>query len=124
VELAEMMLRYANLPDDMEVTVIFDSFFPSESIIKTIKYKGYHFVCSVKSNRVDKDTGRQLKEICLEHISKGRIKDRVEIRVPSKRSRYNHPSAPRYETIIHHIHGKAYYLQNGRGAGCLFPKRG
>jgi len=66
------MIRYANLPEDMEVIVIFDSFFPSESIIKTIKHKGYHFVCSVKSNRVDKDTGKQFKEICQEHISQGR----------------------------------------------------
>lgn len=98
VELAEMMIRYANLPDDMEVIVIFDSFFPSESIIKTIKHKGYHFVCSVKSNRVDKDTGKQLKGICQEHISQGHIKNRMEIRVPSKRSRYDHPSAKRYET--------------------------
>lgn len=99
-ELAEMMLRYAKLPDDLEVTVIFDSFFPSERIINTIRQKGYHFACSVKSNRVDKDTGKQIKEICLEHICKGRIKNRVEIRVPSKRSRYNHPSAQRYETKV------------------------
>lgn len=100
VQLAEQMLRYANLPDDLEVIVIFDSFFPSEGIINTIKHKGYHFVCSVKSNRVDKDTGKQLKEICQEHISQGHIKDCVEIRVPSKRSRYNHSSAQRYETKI------------------------
>src|SRR4030042_6920511 len=38
VELAETMLRYALLPDDLEVVVIFDSFFPSEGIINTIKH--------------------------------------------------------------------------------------
>lgn len=100
VELAETMLRYANLPDDLEVIVIFDSFFPSERIINTVKHKGYHFVCSVKSNRVDIDTGRQLKEICQDHISEGHIKNRIQIRVPSKRSGYNHPSAQRYETKV------------------------
>ena len=100
VELAEMMLRYAVLPDNVQVIVIFDSFFPSEGIINTIKHKGYHFVCSVKCNRVDIDTGEQLKEICQDHISEGHIKNRVEIRVPSKRSRYNHSSAQRYETKV------------------------
>jgi len=101
-ELVEIMLRYANLrndiPDDIEIIVIFDSFFPSENIIRTIRQKGYHFVCSVKKNRVDADTGKQIKEICDEHISEGRIKDRTQIRVPGKRSRYNHASAQRYET--------------------------
>jgi len=99
-KLAETMIRYANLPDDVEVIVIFDSFFPSENIIKTIRQKGYHFVCSVKSNRVDVDSDKQVKEICEEHISEGHIKNRTEIRVPSKRSRYNHASAQRYETKI------------------------
>ena len=100
VELAETMLRYANLPDDVQVVVIFDSFFPSEGIINTIRNRGYHFVCSVKSNRVDKDTGKQLKVLCQDHISEGHIKNRIEIRVPSKRSRYNHSSAQRYETKV------------------------
>jgi len=100
VELAEMMLRYAKLPDDVQVIVIFDSFFPSEAIINLIRRKGYHFVCSVKDNRVDIDTGKQLKVICQGHISEGHIKNRIEIRVPSKRSRYNHSSAQRYETKV------------------------
>ncbi|MBM3210926.1 transposase [Candidatus Poribacteria bacterium] len=98
VQLAEMMLRYAVLPKDMKVVVVFDSFFPSKSLIDMIKQKGYHFVCSAKKNRVDSETGKPLNEICEEHISKGHIKDRVDIRVPSKRSRYNHSSAERYET--------------------------
>jgi len=100
VELAETMLRYASLPDDVQVVVIFDSFFPSKGIINTIKSKVYHFVCSVKSNRVDVDTGKQLKEICQAHISDGHIKNRIEIRIPSKRSRYNHSSAQKYETKV------------------------
>lgn len=100
VKLAEMMLRYARLPDDVQVIVIFDSFFPSEGIINLIRRKGYHFVCSVKDNRVDIDTGNQLKVICQGHISEGRVKNRIEIRVPSKRSRYNHSSAQRYETKV------------------------
>lgn len=100
VELAEMMLRYAKLPDDLEVIVLFDSFFPSERIINIIKAKGYHFICSVRNNRVDVETGKQLKDICQSHISEGRIEHRTQIRVPGKRSRYNHPSAHRYETKI------------------------
>jgi len=56
VELAKMMLHYAKLPDDVQVVVVFDSFFPSEGAINTIRHKGYHFVCSVKDNRVDTNT--------------------------------------------------------------------
>ena len=100
VKLAEQMLKYANLPDDIDVTVIFDSFFPSEGVINAIKRKGYHFVCSVRDNRVDINRDKQLKVICQEHISEGRIKNRFEIRVSSKRSRYNQPSANKYETKI------------------------
>jgi len=98
VQLAEMMIRYAHLPDDMDVIVIFDSYFPSEGVIKAIRSKGYHFVCSAKNNRVDVDTGKQLKAICQEHITSGRLKNRIQIRVPSKRSGYAHVSAHKYET--------------------------
>jgi hypothetical protein len=98
VQLAEMMIRYAHLPDDIDVIVIFDSFFPSEGVIKTIRNKGYHFVCSAKNNRVDVDTGKQLKAICQEHITSGRLKNRIQIRVPGKRSGYAHVSAQKYET--------------------------
>jgi len=38
VKLAEQMLKYANLPDDVDVTVIFDSFFPSEGVINAISF--------------------------------------------------------------------------------------
>jgi len=100
VKIAEQIIRYAILPDDMHVTVIFDSFFPSEGVIKTIRAKGYHFVCSAKDNRVNIDTDKQLKVICQEHISSGRLKNRIQIRVPSKRSRYNHVSAESYETKV------------------------
>ena len=100
VKLAEQMLKYANLPDDVDVTVIFDSFFPSEGVINAIKRKGYHFVCSVRDNRVDINRDKQLKVICQEHILEGRIKNRFEIKVSSKRSRYNQPSANKYETKI------------------------
>jgi hypothetical protein len=55
VKLAEMMIRYAELPDDIEITVIFDSYFPSEAVINRIRSNGYHFVCSIKGNRVDID---------------------------------------------------------------------
>jgi len=98
VQLAEMMIRYAHLPEDVDVIVIFDSFFPSEGVIKTIRNKGYHFVCSAKNNRVDIDTGKQLKAICQEHITSGRLKNRIQIRVPGKRSGYAHVSAQKYET--------------------------
>jgi len=100
VKLAEQMIKYASLPDDVDVTVIFDSFFPSERVINTIKHKGYHFVCSVKDNRVDINRDKQLKVICQEHISEGLIKNRIEIKVSSNRSRYNHPSADKYETKV------------------------
>ena len=100
VKIAEQMIRYAQLPDDIEVTVIFDSFFPSEGVINMIRHKGYHFVCSVKDNRVDINRDKQLKVICQEHISQGRIKNRIEIKVSSNRSRYNHPSADKYETKV------------------------
>jgi IS4 transposase len=100
VKLAEQMLKYVNLPDDVDVTVIFDSFFLSEGVINAIKRKGYHFVCSVRDNRVDINRNKQLKEICQEHISEGLIKNRLEIKVSSKRSRYNQPSANKYETNI------------------------
>jgi Transposase DDE domain len=98
IKIAEQMIKYASLPDDVDVTVIFDSFFPSEGVIKMIRHKGYHFVCSVKGNRVYRD--KQLKEICQEHISEGLIKNRIEIKVSSNRSRYNHPSADKYETKV------------------------
>ena len=98
VQLAETMIRYAHLPDDMDVIIIFDSYFPSEGVIKAIRNKGYHFVCSAKNNRVDVDTGKQLKAICQEHISSGRLKNRIQIRVSSKRSGYSHVSAQKYET--------------------------
>jgi len=98
VQLAEMMIRYAHLPKDMEVIVLFDSYFPSKGVIKAIQNKGYHFVCSAKKNRVDLATGKQLKAICQEHIQSGRLKNRIQIRVPSKRSGYAHVSAQRYET--------------------------
>jgi len=98
IQLAENMIRYANLPDDVEVIVIFDTLFSSESFIKLLRQKGYHFVCSVKDNRVDLDTGKQLKVIIEQHISEGQLNTRVDVRVTSKRSRYNHPSAHRYET--------------------------
>jgi hypothetical protein len=100
VKLAEQMLKYASLPDDVDVTIIFDSFFPSEGVINTIRHKGYHFVCSVKDNRVDINRDKQLKVICQEHISAGRIKNRFEIKVSSNRSRYNHPSVDKYETKV------------------------
>jgi SRSO17 transposase len=101
VQLAEMMIRYAHVPDDIDVIVIFDSYFPSKGVIKAIKNKGYHFVCSAKKNRVDVDTGKQLKAICQEHIVSGRLKNRIQIRVPSKRSGYAHVSAQKYETKIY-----------------------
>jgi hypothetical protein len=100
VKLAEQMLKYANLPDDIDITVIFDSFFPSEGVINAIKRKGYHFVCSVRDNRVDINRDKQLKVICQEHISEGRIKNRIELKVSSKRSRYNQPSANKYDTKV------------------------
>jgi SRSO17 transposase len=95
VKLAEMMIRYANLPDDIEVTVIFDSYFPSEAVINRIKSKGYHFVCSVKGNRVDIDTDKQLKVICQEHISSGQLKNRIQIKVLSKRSQHTPKGSPK-----------------------------
>jgi len=95
VKLAEMMIRYAELPDDIEITVIFDSYFPSEAVINRIKSKGYHFVCSVKSNRVNIDTDKQLKVICQEHISSGQLKNRIQIKVLSKRSQHNPNGSPR-----------------------------
>jgi len=98
IQLAENMMRYANLPDDIEVIVLFDTFFSSESFIKLLRRKGYHFVCSVKDNRVDLATGKQLKVIIKQHISEGQLNTRVDVRVPSKRSRYGHKSAQRYET--------------------------
>jgi len=101
VKLAEMMIRYANLPDDIEITVIFDSYFPSEAVINRIKSKGYHFVCSVKGNRVDIDTDKQLKTICQEHISSGQLNNRIQIKVLSKRSQHTSKgsvSAYKYET--------------------------
>jgi len=98
IQLAENMMRYANLPDDMEVIVLFDTFFSSESFIKLLRRKGYHFVCSVKYNRVVLATGKQLKAIIEQRISKGQLNTRVDVRVPSKRSRYGHKSAQRYET--------------------------
>jgi len=73
VKIAEQMIKYASLPDDFKITVIFDSFFPSEGVIRTIRDRGYHFVCSAKNNRVDIDTDKQLKVLCQEHISSGRI---------------------------------------------------
>ena len=104
VKIAEQMIKYTSLlkdsNDDIEVTVIFDSFFPSEGVINTIRHKGYHFVCSVRDNRVDINRDKQLKEICQEHISEGLIKNRFEIKVSSNRSRYNHPSADKYETKV------------------------
>ena len=98
IQLAENMMRYANLPDDIEVIVLFDTFFSSESFIKLLRRKGYHFVCSVKDNRVDLATGKQLKVIIKQHISEGQLNTRVDVRVPSKRSRYGHKSAQKYET--------------------------
>jgi len=97
VQLAEMMIRNANLPADMQVTVIFDSYFPSEKVINTIRNKGYHFVCSVKDNRVS-SSGNQLRLICQERIASGLLKNRIQIRVMSKRSQYAHKSAQKYET--------------------------
>jgi len=98
IQLAENMISYANLPDDMEVIVLFDTIFSSESFIKLLRRKGYHFVCSVKDNRVDLATGKQLKGIIEQYISKGQLNTRVDIRVSSKRSRYRHKSAQIYET--------------------------
>jgi len=98
IQLAENMMRYANLPDDIEVIVLFDTLFSSESFIKLLRQKGYHFVCSVKNNRVDLATGKQLKVIIEQHISEGQLNTRVDVRIPSKRSRYSHKSAQRYET--------------------------
>lgn len=100
VKIAEQIIKYASLPDDIEVTVIFDSFFPSEGVINMIRHKGYHFVCSVKDNRVAINRDKQLKVICQEHISQGHINNRIEIKVSSNRSRYNHPSANKYETKV------------------------
>lgn len=98
IQLAENMIRYANLPDDIEVIVLFDTLFSSESFIKLLRQKGYHFVCSVKNNRVDLATGEQLKVIIEQRISKGKLNTRVDVRISSKRSRYGHKSAQRYET--------------------------
>ncbi len=98
IQLAENMIRYANLPDDIEVIVLFDTLFSSESFIKLLRQKGYHFVCSVKDNRVDLATGKQLKVIIEQHISEGQLNTRVDVRIPSKRSGYGHKSAQRYET--------------------------
>jgi len=98
IQLAENMIRYANLPDDIEVIVLFDTLFSSESFIKLLRQKGYHFVCSVKDNRVDLATGKQLKAIIKQHISEGQLNTRVDVRIPSKRSRYGHKSAQKYET--------------------------
>lgn len=98
IQLAENMIRYANLPDDIEVIVLFDTLFSSESFIKLLRRKGYHFVCSVKDNRVDLVTGKQLKVIIKQHISEGQLNTRVDVRIPSKRSEYGHKSAQRYET--------------------------
>jgi SRSO17 transposase len=95
VKLAEMMIRYANLPDDIEITVIFDSYFPSEAVINRIRSKGYHFVCSVKGNRVDIDTNKQLKTICQEHISSGQLNNRIQIKVLSKRSQHTPKGFPK-----------------------------
>jgi len=98
IQLAENMMRYANLPDDIEVIVLFDTLFSSESFIKLLRQKGYHFVCSVKNNRVDLATGKQLKAIIEQHISQGQLNTRVDVRIPSKRSGYGHKSAHKYET--------------------------
>jgi len=98
IQLAENMIRYANLPDDIEVIVLFDTLFSSESFIKLLRQKGYHFVCSVKDNRVDLATGKQLKVIIEQSISEGQLNTRVDVRIPSKRSVYSHKSAQKYET--------------------------
>ena len=98
IQLAENMIRYTNLPDNIEVIVLFDTLFSSESFIKLLRQKGYHFVCSVKDNRVDLATGKQLKVLIEQHISEGQLNTRVDVRVPSKRSRYGHKSAQKYET--------------------------
>jgi SRSO17 transposase len=103
VQLAEMMIRHANLPDDMKVTVIFDSYFPSEKVINTIRNQGYHFVCSVKDNRVS-NSGEQLRLICQERIASGLLKNRIQIRVMSKRSQYTHKSAQKYEIKVYITH--------------------
>lgn len=103
VQLAEMMIRHANLPDGMQVIVLFDSYFPSEKVIRTIRNKGYHFVCSIKDNRV-LTNGVQLRLICQERIQLGLLKNRIEIRVMSKRSQYAHKSAQKYEAKVYTTH--------------------
>ena len=106
VQLAEMMIRNAkyyelsSIPDDIQVTVIFDSYFPSEKVINAIKNKGYHFACSVKDNRVS-SSGNQLRLICQERIASGLLTNRTQIRVMSKRSQYAHKSAQKYETKVY-----------------------
>lgn len=123
VELARQIIKYANLPSQLEVIVIFDSFFPSESVIKEIRRKGYHYVCSVRNNRVDKASGQQLKAIAKHHIEKGALKNRLSLRVPSKRSRYNHESAIRYETKTYVTYTEKYNLSKMGEVTVIFSQK-
>jgi hypothetical protein len=97
VKLCEQMIRYAKLPAHLEVIVLFDSFFPSESVIQEIHRKGYHVVCSLPCSRVDAETRENLHQIGQQHLHPGRLTHRVTIRVSTKRGGYTHKSADKYE---------------------------
>ncbi|MFC1717588.1 hypothetical protein ACFL6S_28260, partial [Candidatus Poribacteria bacterium] len=49
-------------------------------------------------NRINLDTGKQLKILLGQYVSEKRPATCVEIKVPSRRSRYNHRSAHKYGT--------------------------
>ena len=123
IQLAENMIRYANLPDDIEVIVLFDTLFSSESFIKLLRRKGYHFVCSVKDNRVDLATGKQLKVIIEQHISEGQLNTRVDVRIPSKRSRYGHKSAQKYETKKYVTYTEEFCISKMRDVQIVFSRK-
>jgi len=60
-QIAAELISEFNSPEDVRVSVLFDSYYLCPVVVKACKQKGFHFVSTLKSNRNLFKNGRKLK---------------------------------------------------------------